>query len=110
MHGAAHEGSSSSAPFQSTGSAAQDNPGSKSYAANCAICHGDQREGILPAFPPLIGIGRHMNDQQISEIIQQGKGRMPGNSELKGEELTALLHFLARQDESIKDESAAKVS
>jgi mono/diheme cytochrome c family protein len=110
IHAASHEGSSSSAPFQSTGSAAQDNPGSKSYAANCAICHGDQREGILPAFPPLIGIGRHMNDQQISEIIQQGKGRMPGNSELKGEELTALLHFLARQDESIKDESAAKVS
>jgi mono/diheme cytochrome c family protein len=100
IHAASDGRSSSSAAVQSGGSAAQDNPGSKSYAANCAICHGDQREGILPAFPPLIGIGRHMNDQQIIEIVQQGKGRMPGNPDLKGQELTALLHFLAHEDKS----------
>jgi mono/diheme cytochrome c family protein len=109
IHAASHERSSSSAPLYSTGNAAQDNPGAKSYAANCAICHGDKREGILPAFPPLIGVGRHMNDKQIIEIVQQGKDRMPGNPELKGEELTALLHFLASQDEPIKAESPAQL-
>jgi len=72
----------------------QDSPGAKSYAANCAICHGDQREGNLPAFPPLLGIEHHMTEQQISDLIQKGRDRMPGNPDLKGDELAALLRFL----------------
>lgn len=80
---------------QSPGSATQDSPGAKSYAANCAICHGDEREGNLPTFPPLIGIGHHMNDQQISGVIQKGQGLMPGSPDLTGDELAALLRFLA---------------
>ena len=80
---------------QAAGDAAQDSPGAKSYAANCAICHGDHREGNLPAFPPLTGVGHHLNDQQIADIVQNGKGVMPGNADVKGEELAALLRFLA---------------
>ena len=89
---------------QSPGNSAKDSPGdspgSKSYAANCAICHGDQREGNLPAFPPLIGIEHHMTEQQISDLIQKGQGRMPGNTDLKGDELAALLRYLASPPES----------
>ncbi len=32
-------------------------PGAHVYEANCAICHGDKREGIAPSFPALIGVG-----------------------------------------------------
>ncbi len=42
--------------IQSVNSAASDPQGAASYADHCAICHGEQREGILPAFPPLLGI------------------------------------------------------
>jgi len=76
-------------------SSAPDSPGAKSYEANCAICHGDNREGSLPAFPPLSDLSRHMKDPEITDIIQKGKGKMPGNPDLKGDELAALLHFLA---------------
>jgi len=94
---------------QSPGAAAQANaggkqvpedPGAKSYAKQCAICHGDQREGILPAFPPLLGIKRQMNDQQITDLIHKGKGRMPGFPKLPNEELTALLTYLSTAETS----------
>jgi mono/diheme cytochrome c family protein len=73
---------------------ANKDPGSESYAQHCAICHGDQRQGILPGFPPLLGINHRMTDDKISDLIRTGKGRMPGFPDLQGGELTALLHFL----------------
>jgi mono/diheme cytochrome c family protein len=69
--------------------------GPQVYAEHCSICHGDEREGILPSFPPLVGIDRHMKDPAIVSLVRNGKGRMPGFPELKGEELTALLHYLS---------------
>jgi mono/diheme cytochrome c family protein len=77
-----------------------DTAGAESYAQRCAICHGDSREGILPAFPPLQGINRRMIDAQITEIIHSGKDRMPGFADIKGEELAGLLHYLKTADES----------
>jgi len=72
--------------------------GAQSYARHCAICHGEQREGILPAFPPLLGIGHQMADQQIIDLIHSGKGRMPAFPKLQSEELTALTRYLASGD------------
>jgi mono/diheme cytochrome c family protein len=95
VHAAA---SSMMAPAQATTApvaATQDKTGGASYAKRCAICHGDQREGILPAFPPLIGIKRQMTDVQITDLIHKGKGRMPGFPALPDQELTALLGYLA---------------
>ena len=79
------------APVASAG----DKAGAASYAKRCAICHGDQREGILPAFPPLIGIKRQMTDVQLTDLIHKGKGRMPGFPALPNDEITALLNYLA---------------
>jgi len=73
----------------------EDKAGAASYAKHCAICHGDQREGILPAFPPLIGIKRQMSDAQIVDLIHKGKGRMPGFPALPDAELTSLLSYLS---------------
>jgi mono/diheme cytochrome c family protein len=77
------------------GLSAADAAGSKSYEKHCAICHGEQREGILPSFPPLIGIKRQMNDAKITDLVRKGKGRMPGFPAVSNEELTSLLSFLA---------------
>jgi mono/diheme cytochrome c family protein len=72
---------------------AQD-PGAESYARHCAICHGEQRQGILPGFPPLLGINHRMADDKIADLIHSGKGRMPAFPVVQDGELTALLHFL----------------
>jgi mono/diheme cytochrome c family protein len=68
--------------------------GAESYAKNCAVCHGDNREGNLPAFPPLAGIQHKFSDAKITEIVHAGKGRMPGFPDLPGAEVTALVGFL----------------
>jgi len=69
-------------------------PGSQSYAKNCAVCHGDQREGILPGFPPLLGVNHRFTDDKLAELIHTGKGRMPGFPTLQNGELSALVHYL----------------
>jgi len=73
---------------------AQTDPGAQSYAIHCSICHGDQREGILPGFPPLSGIKRRMTDDQVTTLVHGGKGRMPGFPRIQDAELNALLQFL----------------
>jgi mono/diheme cytochrome c family protein len=72
--------------------------GAESYAKHCAVCHGEQREGNLPGFPPLLGINRRMPDNKIAELIHTGKGRMPGFPNVQGGELAALLHYLTNAD------------
>jgi mono/diheme cytochrome c family protein len=72
---------------------AQD-PGAESYAQHCAICHGDQREGNLPGFPPLLGISHRMTNDKIIDLIHAGKGRMPGFPAIQNGELNALIGFL----------------
>ncbi|MFY9940026.1 MAG: c-type cytochrome [Silvibacterium sp.] len=85
-------------------------PGAEAYASHCAICHGDRREGILPAFPPLLGIGRQLTDAQITELIHTGKGRMPAFPKVQGEELTELLRFLSSPDMSAPQTSGAQAT
>ena len=75
-------------------STAQATPGAQVYEQHCAICHGEKREGILPAFPPLLSISRQLDAHEEETIIRQGKGRMPGFPKLQSTELTSLLHFL----------------
>jgi mono/diheme cytochrome c family protein len=72
--------------------------GAQEYAAHCAICHGDQREGILPGFPPLIGVRRQLSDAQIIAIVHNGKGRMPAFPSLGERDLASLLEFLSTND------------
>jgi cbb3-type cytochrome c oxidase subunit III len=80
--------------------------GAESYAQHCAICHGDQRQGILPGFPPLMGITHRMADDKIAEMVHSGKGRMPGFPNLNDGELSALVHFLTATEPSPQGSSA----
>ncbi len=72
--------------------------GAQSYAKHCAVCHGEQREGILPGFPPLLDVNRQLTPPQIENLIHTGKGRMPAFNQLPQEEMTALVRFLATDD------------
>lgn len=103
VYAASANAASNVQPAQSSAGAAAEKPGADAYANHCAICHGDQRQGILPAFPPLQGINHQMTDPQIIAFIHQGKGRMPAFPKLQGEELTALLHYLSTPALSVSD-------
>jgi mono/diheme cytochrome c family protein len=85
---------STAGAMQASDAKPSEDDGAKAFARHCAICHGDNREGILPSFPSLIGVERHLTNQQITDIIHGGRGRMPGFPHLPETELTALLRFL----------------
>jgi mono/diheme cytochrome c family protein len=70
-------------------------PGAKIYAQKCAVCHGNNREGNLPGFPPLQSITRQMTNDKIVTLVHAGKGRMPAFPQIEGQPLNELLGFLA---------------
>lgn len=69
--------------------------GAASYAAHCAMCHGDQRQGHPPTFPSLIGVGKKMTNDEIAKRIRTGGGAMPPFANLPDAEVQALVHYLA---------------
>jgi quinoprotein glucose dehydrogenase len=69
-------------------------PGAVIYQTQCAICHGGDRKGNPPAFPPLNDIGKRLTDNQIIETIHGGKGRMPGFPSLLDSRMDQLIDFL----------------
>jgi quinoprotein glucose dehydrogenase len=89
-------------------------PGETIYQTQCAICHGANLAGNSPAFPSLVDIDKRMKQREITETIQNGKGRMPGFPNLTRADIAAILSFLcppmepvpARADTSDKHELA----
>ncbi len=68
--------------------------GRQVYLTNCAECHGDNRSGAPPQIPSLLNVGDRRSPKEISTIVAQGAGRMPGFPNLKPEEVSALVDFL----------------
>lgn len=60
---------------------------------NCTMCHGANREGTN-VFPSLLQLEKKYTQQQVSDIIQKGKGQMPAFPNLNAEDKNALLDFL----------------
>jgi len=83
------------APANPSANAPGKSGGELSYEKRCAICHGDQREGILPGFPPLVGIEHRLSEPQIVALIRNGKGRIPAFNKVQDTELEGLLKFLS---------------
>jgi mono/diheme cytochrome c family protein len=77
------------------------------YKASCAACHGDGGKGDGAAAgifrpPPTDHTDRAymetMNDEELAKVIQlggavRGKSLMPGNPQIRGEDLEALVAF-----------------
>jgi glucose dehydrogenase len=91
-----------------------DPAGAVVYAEQCAICHGDRREGIAPSFPSLVGVQQRLTAHQIAEVVHTGRGRMPAfsQSRLPEAELQALLRYLGASDvlatNDVEDEVAVR--
>jgi glucose dehydrogenase len=85
-----------------TGGLAEDKPsgnlGADTYQSQCAVCHGANRAGSPPAFPSLVDIGKRLSDQQIVDVVRQGKGRMPSLPNLDASQLATLLQYLKVAD------------
>ncbi|MBW3545798.1 MAG: PQQ-binding-like beta-propeller repeat protein, partial [Bacteroidetes bacterium] len=69
------------------------------YNKYCISCHGPELEGSPPSFPSLISLNQRLSEEQVSNIIKSGKGRMPAFKQIPEEEHKALLAFLLDMEE-----------
>lgn len=65
------------------------------FAANCASCHGENRQGSALA-PSLVDIAARRTREQIATIIREGTGRMPAfGSALDNGAVSDIVNYLA---------------
>ena len=86
--------------------------GKSVYQAQCAVCHGQMREGTPPAAPSLLGLNEKFTVEQISGIIQHGQGRMPAFTGISGADRRAVASYVLNggEGDGAKDSSEGKVT
>ena len=73
-------------------------PGARIYQVNCAMCHGQNREGKPAAsYPALQNIQKKLKREDILKIMNTGKGFMPSFAHLKKEEKDLLADYLLNE-------------
>jgi quinoprotein glucose dehydrogenase len=86
-----------------TGSLAPDVTGTSGravYLKECANCHRDDLKGTPPQIPTLVDVARRRTAQELTRVIQQGAGRMPGYATMSDDALKALIEYLTTGKES----------
>jgi quinoprotein glucose dehydrogenase len=69
--------------------------GERGYTVQCAACHGlDRRGDPAGGFPSLANIGQMLTKDQVSQIVQQGGGRMPSFASLPAGTRQSIIDFL----------------
>jgi quinoprotein glucose dehydrogenase len=64
------------------------------YLNQCAVCHGEKMAGSPPAIPSLLALKDRMAWKDVAATIKNGKGRMPGFSNLDDDQMFALLSYV----------------
>ena len=62
--------------------------GSTLYASTCVFCHGPNRLGNPPLYPPLKNLVR--SDKEICELLRSGQGIMPAFDTFSGDQINDL--------------------
>lgn len=70
------------------------------YTKNCASCHGLDRKGVPPTYPPVLNLDK--TKEELATTIQNGKNIMPSFRQFNKTELAAIVEFLS-SDESSAD-------
>jgi quinoprotein glucose dehydrogenase len=86
--------------------------GSEVYQQACAGCHGADRKGSPPAFPSLVDVHERLSTAQITDVIENGKGRMPAFTGIPANTLAALLEYLetGKNQKSVSPDVQAAVT
>ena len=83
------------------------------YKNNCGGCHGDDLKGAPPSFPGLVNIGKRRSREELTAVIREGTGRMPGFDHLGRGGVAEIVEFLmtgkdAGSGAEVKDENWLK--
>ena len=74
--------------------------GEHGYAIHCAYCHGLDRSGDPAAgFSSLLNIVERSTEAQVSRVVDEGAGRMPGFGALREGQRRAIVDFLLGREQ-----------
>lgn len=65
------------------------------FKSNCSSCHGADLSGGVG--PNLTKVGSDHSADDIKEIVQNGKGQMPAQKQVTGDDLDTLANWLAEK-------------
>ena len=69
------------------------------YKMNCASCHGQELQGDpTGTYPAIKDVSDRLDKEQVMQVVNNGKGFMPGFGHIKQEEKDALLAFLYNEE------------
>jgi len=69
--------------------------GAKLYQLHCSACHGADKAGNHDgSYPSLIGLEKRLNEKQVQQILQTGRGMMPAFSHISAGEKEGIIDFL----------------
>lgn len=64
------------------------------YAKYCVSCHGTELKGDGKAFPSLVALNKKYNEQQLRELLDNGRNMMPSFRQIIENEKAPLINFL----------------
>ncbi|QLE00700.1 PQQ-binding-like beta-propeller repeat protein [Galbibacter sp. BG1] len=74
------------------------------YSRYCAMCHQTDLKGLPESgYPSLEKVSNKFTEKEVLNLIEQGKGMMPGFPQLSKEEKEAILAFVYRGDKQEVD-------
>lgn len=85
-------GSDNNAGKKDSGGPVSASAGEKLYKQSCASCHGGQLEGVVG--PALENVGAKYSEEEIENIIHEGRGQMPAGV-VEGNEAKSVAKWLA---------------
>lgn len=75
--------------------------GTSTYLANCAMCHGQDMMGdVTGTYPSLKGVFNKYAEDEIKNIIVNGKNFMPGWKHIGDNKINAVMSFIAGKKET----------
>ncbi len=75
--------------------------GERTYRVQCMGCHGPELEGVPPSFPSLVDIEQRLSAEEIADVIQNGRGFMPGFPLLDEATVTNIISFISSGEDSV---------
>lgn len=73
-------------------------PGRAIYNRYCISCHGAELKGSGTEYPSLLNVNKKYKVEQIRQIIQQGRNRMPAFKHIPQSERENLVEYLSRTE------------
>ncbi len=79
--------------------------GALMYHKNCSSCHGANRQGNVPTYPPLTNL--QLSSEEIRDILHDGRGMMPAFTQFSEDQVSDIVAFLESGVEEGKQIKAA---